>query len=1302
MFARFRQLGQIFGIARLGVLLLLVPGYVWGQGGVAEILGAVDAFSDPAQRRVAVDAIRDWQQEQRAAGSARARALDLPVRVERRDGTVKEVTGLDEAGNLLYLVTHNDMAAISTGANVLYQTPYTLSGTNVVIGMWDGGAGRSTHREFEGTRMVIRDGSTPITHATHVGGTLAAAGITARAKGMAYAARVDSYDWNDDKAEMTARAATGPGDPESLLLSNHSYGIISGWFLTGGSNPAYIWYGSGTTASDIDPRFGQYNTFARDSDALAYQAPYYLMFRSAGNDRTDNPAAGQVVQLSPSSSTTVAYDSTLHPAGDGVYRGGYDTIGFDAIAKNVITIGSVSDAVSGGVRAPGQALVSNFSSWGPTDDGRIKPDLVANGAGLYSTLNGGDASYGTMSGTSMSSPNAAGTAALLVEKYARLFAGGAMRASTLKGLLIHTADDLGTPGPNYQYGWGLINSVTAADLLGDHAARPERMRLQEDVLTTSEPSRSYSFVWDGVSPIRATLSWTDPAGTATTSSDLRSPRLRNNLDLRIVGPDNTVYLPYVMPFVGTWTVASMSAAATNGVNNTDTIEQVYLAVPPAAGVYVVTVTHQGSLTDNRQVFSLLLDGASGEEPPPPPLQVQSVSPTVAFAGGVVTLTLEGTALSQATDLRLARAGESDIAATSLRLQGDALVGEVDLTGASAGAWDVVVASESERATLAAGFTVQDALWSENFDGAFSGWASQVLNNRGSNAWALSDALAHTRPYARFAAAPATLSDTVLVSPPISIPMGADNLQLHFWHAWNLEHRQDGGRLEIQVNDGPWIGVGESGSGTQFASRGYTAEIRGTGKPAERSSFAVKDAWTGDSGGFVETIVSLVDSGQFAGHAVRFRWYLATDNSNASPGWYVDSIVLLGDGDMLNQPPEIVEPIGVEGAEILVESEQTIQAVSAGAAALTVLATDDGGDQNLTYSWTATGPAPVFFLPNHSVDANQTVAYFEALGDYMVQVAVTDADGLSVTDAAMLRILSTPTSIKIDPGTVTLRVEEQVQFGATLRDQFNDPMEAQPTAFDWTVTGGGQIDQNGLFRAQSVGENFSVTASLEAFSETIILVATGESETGTSGAAQVTVLQGVAEVALYAVKALYDGMPKAVGVETTPGGLSVSVTYNETETLPALPGEYQVMAIVTDESYVGGTNGVFTIAYDREAFDAWAASYGLTGAESEPDADPDGNGLSNLYKWRFGLDPTDPFAGLHVALEREAGQLYLVVSRVIPEGVFTILRRDHLKEDWRVEMALRPGQAADGFRIGIDDAGFMGFLRIRFVLDYTGF
>lgn len=546
-------------------------------------------------------------------GVERARALGMPVRVERPDGKVVEVMDVDDNGQPMFLETHNVNAAISTGANMLNAPPFSLNGSGVVIGMWDGGGGRTSHVEFAGGRMVVKDGSGPNDHATHVGGTMIAAGVDANAKGMGIAATVDSYDWNSDLTEMTSRGASSSNQSGVIYHSNHSYGYISGWNYVNGGSPYRMWEWYGDTnvinTNTIESDFGRYNTFSRDTDSVAFSKPYYLIFWSAGNERSNNPADGAAVALSPGSGTVVAYSSALHPAGDGTYRSGFENIGYNSLAKNVMTVGAVNDAVSGGVRNPANGTISSFSSWGPADDGRIKPDIVANGVGVYSPVAGSDNAYASYQGTSMSSPNAAGTASLLIEEYRRLF-GYNMRASTLKGLIIHTASDLGNTGPDYTYGWGLMNATSAVQVIRSHAFEPTKQRITEGRITSANRPLTYSFTWDGSTPIRATLSWTDPVGTAQTASDSRTRNLVNNLDVRIIGPSGQVFLPYVMPFVGTWTVASMSSLATTGTNNVDNVEQVYVASPPSAGVYAVEVNYQGTLTNSEQHFSLLLDGAA--------------------------------------------------------------------------------------------------------------------------------------------------------------------------------------------------------------------------------------------------------------------------------------------------------------------------------------------------------------------------------------------------------------------------------------------------------------------------------------------------------------------------------------------------------------------------------------------------------------------------------------------------------------------------------------------------------------------
>jgi hypothetical protein len=1057
----------------------------------------------------------------------------------------------------VYLTTHNAIAAISTAAN-LVRSSYSIEGNGVTVGVWDGGSVRASHQEFGG-RVTVKDSSSPIAHATHVGGTIAAAGVVASAKGMSPAALIDTYDWNNDLSEMSARGASGANQAGRIYLSNHSYGYISGWNYVNNGTRVWEWYGNGTTASGFEQDFGRYNNYSRDQDSLAYSLPYYLIFRSAGNDRVDNPTSGQKVALSPGSSTVVDFDPALHPAGDGQYRGGFETIAFDALAKNIVSVGSVTDAVTSGLRDPAKANASSFSSWGPTDDGRIKPDLVANGDGIYSSLSGSDSSYGTYSGTSMSSPNAAGSAALLVHHYGNLFPGQAMRSSTLKGLLIHTADDRGNPGPDYRFGWGLIHAKAAADLLSDHAALPGKQRLTENQLTTSTVTRTHTFVWNGSSPIRATLCWTDPAGTATTTSDLRNPRLVNNLNLKLISPSGSEYFPWVMPFVGTWTQASMNSAATTGINNTDNVEQVLIPSPAVSGTWQAVVSYAGSLTNNSQHYSLLLDGATAEEPPPPPLSISAVTPSSGLPGSV-TVDLTGTGFVAGTAVKLTRSGHADIQATGEQLIGESLRCQLNLAGAAAGSWDVVATNPNlETATLPGSFTVVGALWAENFDGTISGWTSQATT--GTNSWLPVQTASHSPATSYFAVGPSTKTTVALTSPSIPIPANATDLQLGFWHRFILQSARDGGKLEFSINGGTWFEVTSSNSGLSFASNGYNSTIGGTGKPAERSEFEGGRAWSGNSGGFINTLVNFTDTAKFAGKNLRLRWRLATDTGTPSDGWWLDSISLIGGGDISNQAPAMITAATSSSTETATDPDSTLYQILRGSSStFTVAASDDGGEPALTYTWSASGPAPVFFASNGSNGAKSSDGIFEATGDYQVTVAVRDALGLTATSSVNVRVVQTASDVSISPASASVPVGGTQSCGATQLDQFGLPMATQPSSFIWSVNGGGTINSSGLFSATAAGGPYVVSATTGAL----------------GGAASITVLPLAATVTLSDLSQTYDGSPRAVTATTSPAGLPVAIIYGDSSSPPTDAGSYAIAASITDPNYQGGANGTLVI------------------------------------------------------------------------------------------------------------------------------
>jgi hypothetical protein len=253
--------------------------------------------------------------------------------------------------------------------------------------------------------------------------------------------------------------------------------------------------------------------------------------------------------------------------------------------------------------------MTSFSGWGPTDDGRIKPDVVTNGITLYSPTASSDTSYASYSGTSVASPGAAGAATLLVDYYGRLFPNDAMRAGTLKALMIHTADDLGQAGPDYKFGWGLLNTQAAAEQIRDHYRFPGASLIVEDVLDAVSPVRTYSFEWDGHSDIWATLCWTDPPGPSTSALDNPTPRLVNDLDLRVEGPGGSVtYYPYVL------NPAAPDQPATTGDNIRDNVEQVVIPCADAPTQYTVWVSYKGTLTNGQQHFSLVMNGQFTGQP----------------------------------------------------------------------------------------------------------------------------------------------------------------------------------------------------------------------------------------------------------------------------------------------------------------------------------------------------------------------------------------------------------------------------------------------------------------------------------------------------------------------------------------------------------------------------------------------------------------------------------------------------------------------------------------------------------------
>ncbi|MFD3003713.1 S8 family serine peptidase [Pontibacter toksunensis] len=560
-----------------------------------------------ALQKIAVAAEKDFKAE-------RFRAIKLAKQngwvIEKtyKDGTFISLQGLDSRGVPIYYITYNNSrAAATTKTDQLWaggSLGLNLSGASSSVAsklaMWDGGRIRGTHQELKERVQFKDDASEASEHATHVAGTLIASGQNALAKGMAYGANLQAYDFDGDEAEM-AKAA------DNLLVSNHSYGSITGWRYNSDrkgtdEDPYWEWWGDADISATEDYRFGYYDKQAASWDKIAYNAPYYLIVKSVGNNRGERgPETGKPYFQRKSDGK---FDLVKSRSANLSSNDSYDVISTAGNAKNILSVGAVAPLSDGYTRFE-DVKVSPFSSYGPTDDGRIKPDIVGNGVSVLSTSSNSDRDYKTLSGTSMAAPNVAGTLLLLQEHYANLNNGKVMRAATLKALAIHTADEAGTAkGPDYIYGWGLMNALRAANLLtnsnGTHL-------LQEKSIAQGQ-SQKVEVRASGAGPLRVTIAWTDPEGSVTAAGanalNNRTPRLVNDLDIRVASA-GTTYLPWKLD------PTKPDAAAVTGDNILDNVEQVLIenAVPGKA--YTITISHKGSLQKGPQAYSLLASGTGG-------------------------------------------------------------------------------------------------------------------------------------------------------------------------------------------------------------------------------------------------------------------------------------------------------------------------------------------------------------------------------------------------------------------------------------------------------------------------------------------------------------------------------------------------------------------------------------------------------------------------------------------------------------------------------------------------------------------
>jgi hypothetical protein len=411
----------------------------------------------------------------------------------------------------------NDGSREVVRANQAQAPPYNLSGNDIDVAVIDGGRIDPDHPDFTG-RLIVVDNVSTSSHATHVAGTMGGGGVNSvnhggtpeQWRGMAPATRIYSYR-------------------SSNHLTKYN-GIINTYNVEITTNS----WGNGVNSSNCDI-YGDYRFDAPDLDQIItglHGRRINITF-SGGNERND-------CDCGMSCDPPYINFAVVNPPKP---------------AKNLIVVGAInSDDLS----------MTTFSSWGPVDDGRIKPEVVAAGdevggdGGIKSCNPGGG--YGTSIGTSMAAPAATGSSALIMEHFRHVI-GQHPWPSTVRGLLMHSALDRFNPGPDYRSGYGQIDLIAAVGAIDERLIREEQLT-QDDLIELPID------VAPETGSLKVTIAWDDPAG-----ADGAAIALVNDLDLELIDPSNGSHLPWLLD------PADPDAPATTGTDRRNNVEQVFVDAP---------------------------------------------------------------------------------------------------------------------------------------------------------------------------------------------------------------------------------------------------------------------------------------------------------------------------------------------------------------------------------------------------------------------------------------------------------------------------------------------------------------------------------------------------------------------------------------------------------------------------------------------------------------------------------------------------------------------------------------------------
>jgi hypothetical protein len=323
-------------------------------------------------------------------------------------------------------------------------------------------------------------------------------------------------------------------------VSSYSLTKPSGWEVIDGEQ---TWMGPDVEDVPEDPHFGRYDRNPARLDAALFSHPEHLAIAAAGNDRGDGPfgsAPHQHYMAGPH------MDQHMRDGGDT----GLDTVNSWCVAKNALCVGAIADR-----RQNKPIEVTPISNFGPTDDGRIKPDVVANGTSVFTTdLQGNPyGPYSFTTGTSSATPNVAGVAALVAQELRNR--SMAVSGAIIKALLIHTAEPSSANGPDPMTGWGMVRAAHAIDALA-------KSGFVGTVPVAPQVPHTKCFASVANQTPRVTVVWTDPAGPERTGTDDPTPVLVNDIDATLEPQGGPRQLPWVLK----------GTKALRGENHVDNVE----------------------------------------------------------------------------------------------------------------------------------------------------------------------------------------------------------------------------------------------------------------------------------------------------------------------------------------------------------------------------------------------------------------------------------------------------------------------------------------------------------------------------------------------------------------------------------------------------------------------------------------------------------------------------------------------------------------------------------------------------------